>query len=139
MCASAPCRLVSRRFRICRSTASSGSKSWTAPILLFVEDAVTLAGPAEPVKGAKAATVNFIGTIHRHPLFAEEVTVMLDGLPQGFTAAPITVPVDQSTFTLAVTIPEAATAGEVPNLTLRVQRTNGSTISKPIAAKLIVE
>lgn len=119
--------------------AVSGSKSWTAPILLFVDDAVMLMAPADPVKGVKTATVSINGTIHRHPLFTETVTIVLDGLPAGFTATPVALPADQTAFTVAVTIPEAAVAGEVPNLALRVQHANGNTISKPVSVKLIVE
>lgn len=119
--------------------ASSGSKSWTAPILLFVDDAAAVIAPADPFKGAKTSTVNINGTIQRHPLFTEAVTVVLDGLPPGFTAAPVALAADQAAFTVAVTIPDAAAAGEVPNLTLRVQHANGNTISKPAAVQLIVE
>ncbi len=119
--------------------AASGSKSWTAPMLLAVDDAVTLSVPVEPVNGAKAATVNVTGTVHRHPLFSEAVTVVLDGLPQGYSATPIMLPADQSAYTLAVAVPEAATAGEVPNLTLRAQHSSGATISKPVPIKLIIQ
>jgi hypothetical protein len=119
--------------------AASGSKSWTAPILFFVDDAATVIPAAEPVKGTKTATVNLSGTIQRHPLFNEAVTVVIDGLPQGFSASPAAVMADETSFTLAVTIPETAAAGEVPNLVLRVQHANGNTISKPVAARLIVE
>ncbi len=119
--------------------AASGSKSWTAPMVLFVEDAVSIQTSTEPVQGAKATSVNVTGTIRRHPLFTESVNVVVDGLPQGYAAVPILVAADQSTFTVPVTIPETATAGEVPNLSLRVQHANGSVISKPLAIKLIVQ
>ncbi len=118
---------------------ASGSKSWTAPLMLFVDDAVTMMASAEPIKGAKTTTVNFTGSIRRHPLFTDAATVIVEGLPQGFTTTAATVPADQSTFTVSVTIPEAAAAGEVPNLALRVQHANGSLISKPTPVKLIVE
>lgn len=118
---------------------SSGSKAWTAPLLLFVDDALVISAPAEPFKGTKATTVNLSGTIQRHPLFTEPVTIVLDGLPQGYTATPASVPADQSAFTVAVTVPDAATAGEVPNLTLRAQYSDGATISKPAAVKILIE
>lgn len=118
---------------------ASGSRAFTAPLVLFVDDALTISVPAEPVKGTKTAIVNFSGTIRRHPLFLEPVTIMLDGLPQGYTAMPATVAADQSAFSVAVTIPEAAVASEIPNLTLRAQHANGATISKPVPVKLTVE
>ena len=65
--------------------------------------------------------------------------VLLDGLPKDYAAAPATVAAGQSVFTLSVTIPESATPGEVPNLTVRAQVAGGSTISKPAAAKLLIE
>lgn len=119
--------------------AASGSRSWTAPLVLAVDDAVLVNAPAEPAKGTKATTVNITGTIRRHPFFNEAVTVVLDGLPQGYTAAPVAVAADQAAFALAITVPESAAPGEVPNLSVRVQHANGATISKPVAVKLIVE
>jgi hypothetical protein len=95
--------------------------------------------PAEPAKGTKATTVNITGTIRRHPFFSEAVTVVLDGLPQGYAAAPVALAADQTAFTLAVTVPESAVAGEVPNLSIRVQHANGATISKSAPVKLIIE
>ena len=119
--------------------AASGSRSWTAPLVLTVDDAVLVNAPAEPAKGKKATTVNIAGTIRRHPFFSEAVTVVMDGLPQGYAAAPIAVAADQTAFTLAVTVPESAAPSEVPNLSVRVQHANGATISKPVAVKLIIE
>jgi len=119
--------------------STSGSRSWTAPISLYVDDATMLTASAEPIKGAKNSSVTVTGTLSRHPSFAEPVSVVLDGLPQGFAAAPIAVAADQTMFSLAVMIPEAATAGEVPNLTLRVQHASGSTISKAVPLKIVVE
>lgn len=119
--------------------AASGSRTWTAPIVFFVDDAVSVSAAAEPAKAKKATTVSVSGAIRRHPLFAEPVTVVLDGLPAGYTAAPVMVPAEQSEFVVSIAIPEAAAAGEVPNLSLRVQHSSGATISKPTTVKLIVE
>jgi hypothetical protein len=118
---------------------ASGSRSWTAPISLYVDDATTLTASAEPTKGAKNSSVNVTGTLNRHPSFSEPVSVVLDGLPQGFAAAPVSVAADQTTFSLAVMIPEAAVAGEVSNLTVRVQHPSGSTISQAVPVKIVVE
>ena len=51
----------------------------------------------------------------------------------------LAIAADQTAFALAVTVPESAAPGEVPNLSVRVQHANGATISKPVAVKLIVE
>ena len=95
--------------------------------------------PAEPAKGTKATTVNITGSIRRHPFFSEAVTVVLDGLPQGYAAAPVAVAADQAAFALAITVPESAAPGEVPNLSVRVQHANGATISKATPVRLVIE
>jgi hypothetical protein len=108
-------------------------------LVLAVDDAVLIAAPAEPTKGNKATMVNIASSIRRHPFFSEAVTVVLDGLPQGYAAAPVAIAADQTAFALAVTVPESAAPGEVPNLSIRVQHANGATISKPAPVKLIIE
>lgn len=118
--------------------SGAGSSAWTAPIAFFVDDAVNVAPPAD-AKGAKSSTATITGTLQRHPSYDGEFTVVLDGLPKDYTAAPATVAAGQSAFTLTVTIPESATPGEVPNLTVRTQTASGSTISKPVAAKLVIQ
>jgi hypothetical protein len=115
-----------------------GSRAWTAPTTLFIEDAVTVA-PLADVKGTKAGGAIITGSVQRHPSYDGEFTVVLDGLPKDFAAAPAIVAAGQSSFTLNLTIPEPATPGEIPNLTLRAQVANGSTISKPVAVKVVVE
>ncbi len=117
--------------------SGTGSKAWTAPIAFFIDDAVTVASPAD-AKGTKSSTATISGTLQRHPSYDGEFTVVLDGLPKDYAAAPATAAAGQSAFTLMVTIPESATPGDVPNLTVRAQA-GSSTISKPVAAKLLIE
>lgn len=115
-----------------------GSKAWIAPTTLFIEDAITVA-PVPDAKGTKAGGSIIIGSVQRHPSYDGEFMVMLDGLPKDFAAAPAIVAAGQSTFTVNLTIPESATLGEVPNVTVRGQVANGSTISKPVTVKILVE
>lgn len=115
------------------------ARAWTAPVRLTVDHAVTIRPPAEPVKSSKAATASLSGSLQRHPQFSEPVTLIVDGLPAGYTAMPVTVPADQSAFTLSVAIPDSATAGEVPGLTVRGQTSSGAPITAPIPLKLVVE
>lgn len=115
-----------------------GSKAWTAPTTLYIEDAVTVA-PLADVKGTKAGGAIITGSVQRHPSYDGEFTVVLDGLPKDFAAAPVIVPAGESAFAMNLTIPESAAAGEVPNLTVRAQAASGSTISKPVAVKVVVE
>ena len=115
-----------------------GSKAWTAPTSFFIDDAVVIAAPAE-AKGTKATGAAITGTVQRHPSYDGEFTVVLDGLPKDYAATPAVVAAGQSAFTIKITIPESATSGEIPNLTVRAQVASGSTISKPVAAKVLVE
>jgi len=115
-----------------------GSRAWTAPTTLFIEDAATVA-PLADVKGTKAGGALISGTVQRHPSYDGEFQVVLDGVPKDFAAAPAIVAAGQSAFTLNLTIPESATPGEVPNLTVRAHIASGSTISKPVAVKVVVE
>ena len=131
--------IVSAEFVTQPLAPASGSKSWTAPIALFVEDAVTLTSSEEPVKGTKTTSITFTGLLQRHPLFPEPVTITLDGLPAGYTAAQVTLALEQSEFAITVAIPEAATTGEIPNLSLKAQQASGNVVSKPTVVRLIVE
>ena len=115
-----------------------GSRAWTAPTTLFIEDAVTVA-PLADIKGTKVGGAIITGTVQRHPSYDGEFTVVLDGLPKDYAAAAAIVAAGQSAFTLNLTIPESAVPGEVPNLTVRAQVVSGSTISKPVAVKVLVE
>ena len=118
--------------------AGQGSKAWTAPMLFFIDDAITLAAIAD-FKGSKPVGAVISGTLQRHPSYDGEFTVVLDGLPKDYAAAPASVAAGQSAFTINVTIPESASAGEIPNLTVRAQVASGSTISRPVAVKVVVE
>ena len=115
-----------------------GSRAWTAPTTLFIEDAVTVA-PLADIKGTKVGGAIITGTVQRHPSYDGEFTLVLDGLPKDYAAAPAIVAAGQSAFTINLTIPESAAPGEVPNLTVRAQVVSGSTIGKPVAVKVSVE
>lgn len=119
--------------------SGTGSKAWTAPTTFFIDDAITVTPNTEPAKGTKASTVTITGTVQRHPSFNGEFTVVLDGLPKDYAAIPASVAAGESAFSVAVTIPESTTPGELPNLTLRAQVPGGSTISKFVAVKVVVE
>ena len=130
--------VISADFVMQPLASGTGSSAWTAPITFFVDDAVTVAPPGD-AKSTKSSTATISGALQRHPSYEGEFTVVLDGLPKDYVAAPAMVAAGQSMFTLSVTIPESATPGEVPNLTVRAQAADGSTISKLAAAKLIIQ
>ncbi|MEY3175648.1 MAG: hypothetical protein RLZZ436_3562 [Planctomycetota bacterium] len=118
---------------------ASGTRTWTAPLRFTIASAVTLAPPTEPTKAARKASAMVSITVQRHPLFTGPVTVRLDGLPQGTTAAPVVVPADQSTAVLTVAIPENAAVGDVPNVTATATLENGSVLAAGAPVKLTVE
>lgn len=118
---------------------ASGTRIWTAPLRFSVVNAVTLTAPAEPSKGARKGAAMVSVTVQRHPLFAGPVTVRLDGLPQGFAAAPAVILADQTAAVLTVSIPEGAAVGEVPNVTAAALHESGSVLTAGTPVKLIVE
>jgi hypothetical protein len=118
---------------------ATATRIWTAPLRFTVASAVALTAPADAVKAARKTSATVPVTVQRHPLFSGPVTVRIDGLPQGFTAAPVVVPADQTTATLTVAIPEAATVGEVPNLTATALLENGSILAAGTPVKLVAE
>lgn len=130
--------VISANFVLQPLAAGQGSKAWTAPMVFFIDDAITLAAIAD-VKGSKPAGAVISGTLQRHPSYDGEFAVVLDGLPKDYAAAPASVASGQSAYTINVTIPESASPGEIPNLTVRAQAVSGSTISKPVAVKVVVE
>ena len=87
----------------------------------------------------KASSAAVVVTAKRHPLFKGAVNIVVDGLPAGFAAAPLAVAADQQTGTISVTIPEAAAAGEVPNVSLRVLSPSGDTILAGVPVRLLIE
>lgn len=119
--------------------ADSGSNAWTAPIRLTVQNAATLVTSADPVKASRLATITVTGTVRRHPQYEGEVSVNVEGLPQGYSAPAVTVAKDQSTFSLALTVPEQAAPGEVPNLSIRGRSSAGSIITPAVPLKVTVD
>lgn len=120
---------------------SAGARAWTAPMVLFVEDAAGLQISPDPVILKKGAEIEISGRVIRHPLFTESVSVTLAGLPQGYTGSVADLEPNQSAFSLTVKVPDAAAAGDVPNVTLVVQSRTvpGAVISKPAAVKMTVQ
>jgi hypothetical protein len=118
---------------------AAGTRAWTAPLRFTIASAVTLTSPTEPVKAARKASAMVTVAVQRHPLFTQAVMVRLDGLPQGFAAAPVSVPADQTAAVISVAIPENAAVGEVPAVTATATLENGSVIASGVPVKLIVE
>ncbi len=119
--------------------ASSGANAWSAPIAFFVENAVSVVRPADPVSTPKNAKVAISGSIQRHPLYRSAVSVSLEGLPAGFQAATVQVPADQTAFAVEVMVPEAAAAGEIANVSLKIDDGAGNRLLPPQPVRIVVQ
>ncbi|MBL8809380.1 MAG: hypothetical protein JNM43_04305 [Planctomycetaceae bacterium] len=119
--------------------ASSGTKAWSAPIAFSVDNAVNVVRSADPITTPKNTKVAIAGSIQRHPLYRGPVTVSVEGLPAGYQATVAQVPADQTAFSIELTVPEAAAAGEVPNVSLKVDDGAGSRLLPPQPVRIVVQ
>ena len=117
---------------------SSRHAAWTAPFRLFVEDAVRLQ-PSDQTVAARGSTVRILASLERHPQFLGEVQIVVGGLPEGYQAMPLKLDKDARSFELAITIPENATPGELPAVTMAAQTAAGVQISPTTPLKLIIQ
>lgn len=117
---------------------STGQTAWTAPVRMLVEHAVQLA-PAPEIRVKKGAPVVITVAAQRHPLFAEPVQIVVDGLPSGVTAAAATNESGKATADVTITAAAEAATGETPTVTLRVVRSTGEILFVSSPVKLIVE
>ena len=100
--------------------------------------AVELAAPSTEVK--VGSTVELKGKVNRKGPFKEPVTVKVDSLPAGIKVDPVTVPPDQSDFTLKlVADPKAAAATGTAQVTLafQVNKKDYPVPTAPLAVKVL--
>ena len=100
--------------------------------------AVELAGPSVEVKAG--TTVEVKGKVARKGPFKEPVTVKLDALPAGLKADPVTVPPDQSEFTLKLVADPKAAAVEgkaLAGLAFQINKKDYPTPTVPLAVKVL--
>ncbi len=116
----------------------STNTAWTAPFRLVVDDAIRLQSP-NPVTAAKASTASIHASLERHPEFNEEIQIVIAGLPKDFQVMPLKLGKDVVSFDLAITIPENATSGELPGITMAAQTATGVQISPGTPLKLVIQ
>ena len=100
--------------------------------------AIELAMPSTEIKAGE--TIEVKGKVHRRGPFKEPVTVKLDALPAGLKADPVTVPPDQSEFTLKVVADPkaaAATATAQVGLGFQINKKDYPTPATPLAVKVV--
>ena len=93
--------------------------------------AVELASPSAEVKAGE--TFELKGKVARKGPFKEPVTVKVNNLPGGLKADPVTVPPDQSDFTLKLIADPKAPAGRPAQVALAFQ-VNKKDYPSPTAA-----
>jgi hypothetical protein len=102
--------------------------------------AVELAAPSTEVKAGQ--TVEVKGKVARKGPFKEPVTVKLDGLPAGVKAEPatVTVPPDQTEFTLKLVADAKAAAGQATAkvaLAFQINKKDYPVPTAPLAVKVL--
>ena len=100
--------------------------------------AVELAGAAVEVQAG--TTAEFKGKVARKGPFKEPVTVKLDALPAGVKAEPVTVPPDQSEFTLKLVADPKAAAGQGTAqvaMAFQINKKDYPTQTVPLAVKVV--
>ncbi|MCA9061427.1 MAG: hypothetical protein KDA96_00130 [Planctomycetaceae bacterium] len=128
--------VISAEFVTQPLAAETDNRIWTAPLTLTVADAARLS--PNPASGKRGQQITLSGTVVRHPLFADVVTVALNGLPEGFSASSQPVAADETEFRVAITIPENAAVGPLQNLTLTANSTAGSRISPAVPVAVTI-
>jgi len=99
---------------------------------------VELAAPTAEVKAG--TTFELKGKVNRKGPFKEPVTVKVDALPAGLKADPVTVPPDQTDFTLKVVADPKAAAGQATaqvGLALQVNKKDYAVPTAPLAVKVV--
>ncbi|MFN8708510.1 MAG: hypothetical protein ACK50J_17680 [Planctomyces sp.] len=120
------------------AAVASGPPAWTAPIRFSIADAATVSAPPAPIKAARLATVSFSGKVKRHAQFSGDVSVVLEGLPAGYSMVAAHLQKDQSDYTVSLTVPENAPVGEVAGLLLRGY-SGGNPITPSVPVPVVVE
>ena len=112
--------------------------SYSQPFRVPVKPAVTVTVDPKSLN-LKAGGRNFVrGTVKRTPGFKRPVVIRINGLPKGYTAKPVTVPPDKSTFAIPVTAAAVKKLRVLQKITLTaVFGLNRSLIApRPLALKV---
>lgn len=108
-----------------QSTLADG---YSKPFRLPVKNALSLKLD-ERTLSLTAGTENAVrGTVQRTAGFQQPVDVVLTGLPDGYSAAKVTVPADQQDFSIALTAEKEPKPRDLPNVKVRVSLPGGGPI-----------
>ena len=112
------------------------ARVFSAPIRLHVQHAITVKA-TNNLTAKVGSSPQMRGTMMRSYGFDEPVIVSLTGLPNGFKANPVTVPVDEVAFAIPITMPPGTKPTDI-KAQLVIQSRTGATIrsSLPVALKI---
>ena len=117
---------------------SARASVYSKPIRFRAETAVAVAPAAESLSLKIGEEAMVTGKLTRRAGFAQPVRVTLTGLPKGYAGAPIVVPADQDTFSIAVSMPKDAKPTEI-KAQLMVQTESGAVLmpNKAVTLKVV--
>jgi hypothetical protein len=109
-------------------TLKQGDKTAVQGLALRLHLAVPMTIKLEPAAGkiTKGGTLVVKALVERNPAFTGPVTVTLQNLPPGITAAPATIAADQSTIDLTLTAAADVAATTVSNVTVKGEAMAGA-------------
>ena len=117
---------------------ATSSRIWSAPLRFAVTNAVSVALPTTPLPLKPGAENQLTFEVTRHPLFAGPVTISLEGLPEGYTAAAAELSAEQTQGMLNLSVPAGAT-GQVNGLTIRVRNSDGVSLLGGVAVPAVIQ
>lgn len=124
-------------------TLKQGDKTATQGVALRLKLAAPMTIKLDPAGGkiAKGGELVIKAVVERNPAFSGPVTVTLQNLPAGVTAAAATIPADQSSVDVKLVATAEAAAATVANLTAKADGMAGAAKveATSVAATLTVE
>jgi hypothetical protein len=108
------------------------------PFRLAVKPAAKVELAAKELVLLGNARTKLVGTVKRSAGFTEPVELVLQRLPAGYTAAPVTLPPDQEKFELVVTAPPTSSDIDLKNISLKITTSRGKPLQRdlPVVTKV---
>jgi hypothetical protein len=117
-------------------TLKQGDKTAVQGMALRLKLSPPMSIKLDPAGGkiAKSGELVLKAIVERNPAFTGPVNVTLQNLPAGVTAAPVTIPADQTSIDVKLTATADAGAASVANLTAKADAMAGNAKLEAISA-----
>ena len=99
---------------------------YSQAVSFMVQDAISVAEMESP--SLSAGENHLAISMQRAAGFEEALKVELRGLPNGYAAAAVTVPAEQSAATLKIVVPDGTDSGPIPNVELAILDARGNVL-----------